>query len=337
MAAQKINNNSDKINAWGFINYDSSIYDFQEGGKGKGDGQAYINQWIPEFHPSKKVDNVKISTGDTSYGTQNILNTKEVEINYSPAQAVEDDVFDFYQRSGSCWTWGSVYPPFSALTVPFEYLTFDCSTVSPSGITAMTLSQYIEHVYTNAIDPTTRKTNSQTHNSWYYPELKNIYLNYYYSTLPTGNTLTIGKLEAYINLLEVHLGEYIEQLLPATTIFGGGETIYKNPVFHRQRHVYKEGIDAGSTFKRYLPPDLNPIIYPVSVSMTFVPTKTAVINTINLNALIPNININQLNAISLRVKPDENNISANIDAVTTGLGSDSLQMSIQSLINQSMI
>ena len=41
--------------------------------------------------------------------------------------------------------------------------------------------------------------------------------------------------------------------MPSTTIFEDGVgTKYKNPIFHRQRFVYREGIDKGSMFQRPL-------------------------------------------------------------------------------------
>ncbi len=39
------------------------------------------------------------------------------------------------------------------------------------------------------------------------------------------------------------------QLIPATSIFQGTGTEYRNTIFNRQKYVYKEGINAGSEFK----------------------------------------------------------------------------------------
>ncbi len=250
-----------KVDEDGYIQYSSSLYDFQEGGKGRGDGKNYINQWMPEFSPILRVDNEKIELGDATGGTRNIINTKEVNLGLSPAKALETDVFEYYQDECASWNWGSTCPPFSCLTVPFEFLTFDSDDVHPTNVTAMTLSQYINHVYTNSIDPTTRKTNAQCHTTWSYPELKNIYLAYYYATCPDNNKVTICKLDEYLKLLELQLGDYVLQLLPATTIVDEGfPTKYKNPVFHRERFVYKEGIDRGSMFQTSLVDHPNKII-----------------------------------------------------------------------------
>lgn len=311
---QQVNNSQTypligKIDEDGYIRYDASVFAFQEGGAGRGDGHAYINQWTPEFNPIMRIDNIKVQTGDTTYGTRNIVNTKEFSIGFDSSKAIECDVFKYFSASCSCWSWGSSCPPFSSLTVPFEYLTFSCDIVSPVNITAMTLTEYIDYVYTNSIDPTTRKTNSQVHTTWSYPELENIYLAYYYATYPANSHLTIGRLEAYLELLEVQLGSYITQLIPATTIFEDGvATIYKNPIFHRQRFVYKEGIDRGSVFRKKFPDDLNPHLTPSNVNLVYTPRIIAaqqpvLINSEFIDTLIPSLNIIDLgaNVITTRI------------------------------------
>lgn len=242
---------STKVDSDGYINYAASLYTFQEGGPGRGNGYNYINQWRPEFNPIKRADNNKINIGDSENGTRSIVNTKEIELGFSPAQAIECDVWQYYQQDCASWMWGSLCPPFSCMTIPYEFLTFTAEEVQPTNISAMTLSQYIDYVYTNTVEPTGRKTNAQCHTVWGYPELKNIYLSYYYATCPDNNSLTMCKLEEFLQLLEVQIGNSVLQLLPATTIFGEHvPTIYKNPVFHRQRFVYREGVDRGSMFKR---------------------------------------------------------------------------------------
>jgi len=263
-----------KVDTDGYINYATSDFIFQEGGDGRGNGDAYINQWRPEFDPVMRVDNNKIQTGDTTGGTRSIVNTKEIDLAFSPAQAIETDVWEFYQQSGACCQGQVGCTPalsLSCLTVPSEYLSFTCDDACPVNITAMTLNQYIDYVYTNSIDPTNRKTNAQCHTTWSYPELKNIYLTYYYATCPPDNHhLTMCRLESYLQLLEMQMGDYILQLIPATTIFDDSvASLYKNTVFHRQRFVYKEGVDKGSMFRRNFPDEIQP-----GVGYSFVNTAT---------------------------------------------------------------
>ena len=235
-----------KINQDGYINYNSSNYIFQEGGPGRGDGHAYIQQWAPEFEPVKQIDNIKVVVADdTVFGSENIINTKELSMVLDPAQAIECDVFGFYQQSGTCWAWGSFPAPiFSEMTVPFEYSIDDCSDVQPEGIENMTLAQYLDYVYSNMVDPTTRKTLWTT----YYPQLRAAYLSYYMWTNPQSNRLTFHKLQPFVELVEGSFTTYSEQLVPATTILDRGLVI-RNTVFNRQRFVYKVGLNLGSEFR----------------------------------------------------------------------------------------
>ena len=325
-----------KVDDDGYINYSSSIYAFQEGGVGRGDGNRYINQWIPEFNPVAKVDNTKVRTGETVNGTRQIINSKEISIGLSPAQGIEHDVWTYFQLSGSCWNWGSPVPAFSCLTVPFEYLSYSCDVVAPINISAMTLAQYIDHVYINAIDPTTRKTNSQVHTTWSYPELKNIYLSYYYATCPENNHLTMCKLEAYLRLLEVQLGDYILQLIPATTIFEDGVgTIYKNPVFHRQRFVYREGIDRGSVFQKNFPDELSPKINYATLTVSMPEILDTNINFCSLNSIVINTMTMNIPVIQIRCSVNGNSMITSINSVNNSvlIGTESGRMITERVIN----
>jgi hypothetical protein len=257
-----------KVNPRGFPNYSWSKLIFQEGGEGRGTGQKYINQWEPEFLPIKRNDNIKVQVGDTGFtGSENVMNTKELCATLSPAAAIECDVKDWYQQSGTCWVWGTTgAPAFSSNTVPFEYAIGNCDFINPAEISGMTLTQYINFIYTSNIEPRNRKTNSQVHTSFSYPELKKIYMNYYLMVDPKSNQLTIKKLEAFLYLMEVNFQDYLMQLLPATTILECQGTTYRNTIFHRQRFVYKEGINDGSEFQNALPPDLRPPLTPIKIT-----------------------------------------------------------------------
>ena len=241
-----------KINENGYINYNASQYIFQEGGPGRGNGQDYINQWRPEFDPIKTVDNIKVQTGDTNFfGTENIINTKELDITISPANAIEDDFYNWVTSTDVCWRWGTTSTTFafSALTVPFEILPTSCDNICMEKVSGMTFSEFYNNLYMTSIDPTTRKTIDQSYTSFFYLRLRNLYLYYYQLNNPKSNRLTFGKLEYFINLLEVQYKSYFLQLIPATSIFQGVGTEYRNTVFNRQKFVYKEGINRGSEFQ----------------------------------------------------------------------------------------
>jgi hypothetical protein len=305
-----------KTNARGFIDYDASQFIFQEGGPGRGTGQKYINQWTPEFNPLKKIDNIKVQVGNTGYtGSENIVNTKELCATLSPANAIECDVFHWYQMSGTCWVWGtSGSPYFSGNTVPFEYAIDNCDFVAPDIITGMTFHEYMQFIYTSNIEPRNRKTNSQVHTTFGYPELKKIYMNYYLMSYPQSNRLTIKKLEAFLGLMEVNFQDYLLQLIPATTILECQGTTYRNTVFHRQRFVYKEGINDGSEFQIPLPPDFRPTLRPVQISPKVNDFYSSTITPVVINSGISQGITKRLTAVSISGTVNQNLFVAGVEA-----------------------
>lgn len=310
-------NVTSKSNSRGFINFDASQFIFQEGGVGRGTGQNYINQWSPEFSLLKKVDNKKVQVGLTAFtGSENIVNTKEVCATLSPASAVECDVFDWYKLSGSCWVWGTIGSPFfSGNTVPYEYAIDDCDFVAPDRISGMTFNEYIDFIYTSNIEPRNRKTNNQSHTSFGYPELKKIYMNYYLMSYPQSNMLTIKKLEAFLELMEVNFQSYLMQLIPATTILECQGNTYRNTVFQRQRFVYKEGINDGSEFKIALPPDLKPALSPVEITSKVNDFLDSAIKYVVINSKVNDCISESLTAIQISGYINQNNFVTSVDAV----------------------
>ncbi len=302
--------NTVKIGENGYINYQDSAYAFQEGGVGRGTGKKYIDQWRPEFDPQKQVDNIKVVIGDENvYGSANIVNTKELCLSLDPAQAIECDVFEFYQQSGTCWMWGSIIPAFSALTVPFEYAVENCDDVQPENISGMTLSQYLDYAYTNLVDPVNRKVLGYTNTSFFYPQLRNAYLSYYYWTNPQSNRLTFHRLQPFLDLLEGSFTTYVMQLLPATTILECQGTTIRNTIFNRQKFVYKPGLNDGSEFRnRIISYESNsPIVSltphineQLSSNLNLATLTPTIVQTIKANlsyvSFVGNVNVNLISA-----------------------------------------
>ena len=308
---------TNKINENGYINYSVSNYIFQEGGPGRGNGDNYINQWMPEFEPLEELDNIKVVVGENSvFGSENIVNTKEIDLGLDPAQAIECDVFQFYQLSGTCWLWGSMAPPFSSLTVPFEYAA-DCDVIQPENITGMTFAQYIEHIYTNSIEPRNRKVLGYTDTSFFYPTLRNAYLSYYMWSNPQSHRLTFHKLQPFLDLIEVNFSTYTRQLLPATTIFDTQGTIIRNTVFNRQKFVYKPGLNDGSEFRTRLD------VYEPAVAIIHLSTKVndqieLDVSNINLEAVIVKTIEGGISYPSLQMDINPNSITTEIAGYDIG-------------------
>jgi|GEM_PF-3018632 len=243
-----------KVKTNGYPDYDVSPFIFQEGGKGRGNGMKYIDYWRPEFDPTLRIDNVKTQSGNTVYfGTENIINSKQLYCALDPAQAIECNVHEWYQLTGVVWNWCYTDIQLCEWDYPFQWIPSDPHAVVPTGatdhISGMTFQEYMDYLFTNTVDPTVRKTNDQGHTTFYYPQLKNVYLNYMYLSQPKSDRITMSKLENFVKLIERKFFNYGQQLIPATTILLGQGVIYRNTEFHRERFVYKDGIDKGSEFR----------------------------------------------------------------------------------------
>lgn len=259
---------SSKVNADGFVAYENSVFEFQEGGAGRGDGRRYIDQWRPEFDPVIRVDNIKTHTGDTvQFITDTSMNTKELDCALDPAQAIEYDVFSFYQMSGTCWVWGSGDPfQFQNMNVPFEFALENCDLVNPDHISGMTMAEYIDFIYVSNVHVPRRKTENVNDTAFHYHELRSIYIHYYLMSEPLSNRLNMKKIEAFLQLIELNFFSYSEQFIPATSILRAQGTVYRNTTFNRQRFMYREGINAGSEFQTALP--VSPANTGITISVT---------------------------------------------------------------------
>ena len=267
-AAGFFENTSDSIvgdvNQYGYPNYKDSELAFQEGGYERGNGDAYINQFTDNFNPVRTVDNIKSYTGDPKvFGTMDTMNSKEVSIALDPAGAIECDVFDWYKV-------GFFYTGNTSVNLPSEYKISDISPdlIAPPEITGWTISKWLDFVYNNTIDVRTRKTVMEPYHSYFYPNLRKIYLTYYFWNQPNevSSQVNFRKLEQFLRLIESKLQTYIEQLIPATTIFDGVSTLYRNTEFNRQKFVYPKGINDGSEFQMKYPDQFYPVINGAVVS-----------------------------------------------------------------------
>ena len=323
---------TNKINDNGYVDYSSSQYIFQEGGKGRGNGDRYIRQWTPEFDPIARVDNFKTYSGNTVFfGTENVINSKELIAGLDPAQAIECDLHSYYQQSGTCWVWGSQDPfQFQNLNVPFEYTINDCSLVNPESISGMTFQEWSDFIYKSNIDPRTRKTTSPHNGGFHYHNLRKIYIHYYRMTSPESNKINFGKLQRFLELIEAQFYCAAEQLIPATSILEAFGTIYRNTVFNRQKYVYPTGINRGSEFQLPLPISPKNQLFPIKVDNTvndiISMTGTPISSSFHIIAEIPMC----LNMIHI-------DMGANVNLVQQQLNGFNIEMEVEDFVEDSEI
>lgn len=295
-----------KVNENGYINYDESLYIFQEGGPGRGNGKAYIEQWKPEFNPERIVDNKKVTTGSSEFfGTENIVNTKEVNLEFTAAKAIESDIKEYYLTSGSCINNGFI----DNTDLRME----KCEVFTNQAYSSSTINEYLDYIYTNSIDPTNRKTISfDNSNISYYPTLKKAYLNYYFNVSSPSRKLTMEKLEGLLEKLGSKLTDYVFKLIPATTIFDSATITYRNTLFDAPKYVYKEGLNRGSEFRIKMNVPVGTEIGSVQVATNLGLSRTNEINVVTITG-------GTTGSISLGINSFRLNSSVNV-STTVSIG-----------------
>ena len=102
---------------------------------------------------------------------------------------------------------------------------------------AATNEQFDEYLTTELIDVKNRKTISA------YATLRALYDRYAHSSLYTGiqsSAYDYAKMDGIANMVGTYWVDVIEQVIPATTIWGSVK-IYSNTMFDQQKFVYKKG------------------------------------------------------------------------------------------------
>lgn len=332
---------SQKIDQFGYINFAASQFVFQE----SDNGMAYVDQWLPEFSLQKIVDNVKIYTGNTLYnGTENLFNTKELNANINPAYAIETDVKEWYDLGFGIWNWGSSGITFTGLTVPFEWTVEEFEVFVPDFTSGMTISQWLDYIYMNVVDPRNRKVyGSEQGHVANYNNLRRIYMTYLlWDNNQISNRLTFQRLEAFVELLERNFQEYVPQLIPATTILDFAGTMYRNTLFDRHKFVYPKGINDGSEFQIALPPVVEPSIIPniisTQINNIIEPKIVTVSISTDVNDIIePPIKTVQFSAdINNIVEPKIQAAQISGQVVNT-IGPNIISIQISSEINQQVV
>lgn len=193
----------------------------------------------PGFNLTRYVDNKKswiknetpvkheydLSLRDTSYNLNHsklLINTKEVDINLDGSSAIECNVYD-YIVNNDCLLEPIIYEN--------ELLSTPMSTIN-------TAEEFNSVITTELIDVKSRKVMSA------YPTLRYIYdiYNdpYYVGCTTPSRGYNYCMLTKFIHLIGTYWVDMIEQLIPATTIWGSTNT-YRNTIYDQGKFKYKRG------------------------------------------------------------------------------------------------
>ena len=298
---------------------------FQIGGLGRGNGQEFIDNLGYEYDLLKKNDDLKIRKGEN----RDIVNSKEINIDLRPSRAIECDVKSWYELGYGWWNWGSLSPIyFSGLTVPFEWQVEDINTVTPPNMSALTINEWLEYIYSSNVNPRNRKTlNWQNGTTDTYIDLKRIYITYMlWTNNQNSNRLTFRVLEKFLNLLERNFQDLVPFFVPSTTIFNTYGTLYGNSEFNRHRFIYKPGINDGSEFKVELPlvveEDINVVNFSVKLSEKVNPTINTAQFTVKKS---PNIQ-GEINSSTFIVKPKKSTqLNTNLASINSNVFEEEIQ------------
>ena len=235
--------------------FDSKTY-FQINGI-QDNGQKFIDIYRKQgFTVTKVVDNKKswvyyesASTHssidrNTNYGINDsrlIINTKELSINLDIAKAIECDIYNFNKEYNlPVSSTGSTSPTYPKR----ESNNFDT--------TKLTFAEYVQEIYSKFINAQNRKVTDSALGS-HYPSLAKLYYDYFQNN--DSNKRNYKDLYSYISNLDNIFDKFIEQFIPATTIYDEGVFSIRNTIFTPQKYTYKHGIDDGSEFESEIDPN----------------------------------------------------------------------------------
>jgi hypothetical protein len=134
---------------------------------------------------------------------------------------------------------------------------------------------------------------------------------------PQSHRLTFHKLQPFLDLIELNFSTYVEQLIPATTIFDTQGTIIRNTVFNRQKFVYKPGLNDGSEFRTRLDA-YEPAIAVIHLSTGVNDQIELNVTNINLEAILVETIHGGISYPSLQMLVNPNSITTEIAGYDIG-------------------
>lgn len=190
----------------------------------------------PGFNLERVVDNRKSWTYTASTDTREyslkqretfykssdsglVVNTKEIDLQIDPALAIEQSVFSYVEDNYVCLSGNGLSDTIDMFTTPIPSIG--------------TTEEFIRVVKSELIDATDRKI------LYTYPTLRSLYDNYVKLNLcGVSQKLNYSDLIRYSKQINNNWLDIIEQLIPATTIWGSAN-IYRNTVFDDNKFKYK--------------------------------------------------------------------------------------------------
>ena len=175
-------------------------------------GEDYFNYFrtLPGlsygFDLEPKIDNIKINVSNDDYESKLILNRKNIGVYLSPAQCIE---YDIYRQSRN--------------------LEISIGGITPQYTTGATFAEFTTQVMSGLMSTSESKYDKS------YFSLEKVYSEYLNNTNFTPyNDVDLNE---FITKMSPNWIKIIEQFIPATTLWTGGN-LTENNLFNRSKHAY---------------------------------------------------------------------------------------------------
>ncbi len=230
---------------------------------------VFISQ-SPGFNLTKVIDNKKSWLNNTEYDYRDfniknvfetnpirqteydvnddrlVINSKEIDLNMNIASAVEYDVWCYLLDNSNLLTGATSNagngvlsdcpPPCCLIKQKCGDKNVDFTGFMTTNITEVNAIETFENVIVSELtDAKNRKILSA------YPTLRALYDRYINATqlgVPQSNEFTYEKMDNFSNLITTYWDDLIEQVIPATTLWGSVK-VYTNTMFDQQKFKYR--------------------------------------------------------------------------------------------------
>lgn len=176
-------------------------------------GEDYFNYFrtLPGldygFEIQSRKDNLKGSVSNSEYNSKLILNRKNIGIYLSASQCID---YDVYRQSRN--------------------LELDFGDMTPESTTGVTFAEFTDKILSTLI----RNSDSIRYEKSYF-SLESVYNEYITNTnfIPFNET----SLNEYINKMSPYWVQIVEQFIPSTTLWTGGN-LTENGIFNRSKYAF---------------------------------------------------------------------------------------------------
>ena len=198
--------------------------------------------WISNTTPVNRVFDISDNNGNNSIRQTNydvnderlVINSKEIDLDINIASAIETDVWCYLKDNPCILTGETTCNPCVTGCCGDNKIDFQSLMTQPlSAVT--TVEDFGYYLVTELTDAKNRQTISG------YPTLRALYDRYMNSLEFCGtdsSKFTYYTIDQFASLLDNYWSDLIEQVVPATTIWGSVK-VYTNTIFDQQKFKYR--------------------------------------------------------------------------------------------------